>query len=145
MVRELDEEYRTFVLPERGPYRARVWFWGQVLRSFGSSSLCQRRAAAHKPVRWGALEAIIMDARHAVRGCVKAPGFTAVAIVTLGLGIGANAAIFSVVNAVLIRPLPYHRSEELVRVWPRGNFDSDIVAFFNERTETLSGLAAFND
>ncbi len=61
-----------------------------------------------------------MDAstfRHALRGLVKNPGFTAVAILTLGLGIGANTAVFSLVNAILIHPLPYPEAERLVGLW----------------------------
>jgi putative ABC transport system permease protein len=63
--------------------------------------------------------AFIMDTKYAVRGLWKRPGFAAVAIATLSLGIGGTTAIFSVVNEVLLRPLPYDHPEELVRLWSR--------------------------
>ncbi|HEX8837635.1 MAG TPA: hypothetical protein VF748_11915 [Candidatus Acidoferrum sp.] len=59
------------------------------------------------------------DIRYAIRGLVRNPGFTLVTVVTLGLGIGANSAICSVVNTVLLKPLPYRDPTGLVQVWTR--------------------------
>ncbi len=65
------------------------------------------------------MDAIFQDLRFAVRSLAKRPGFTAVVIVTLALGIGANTAIFSVVNGVLFKPLPYGDADRLALVWYR--------------------------
>src|SRR2546427_1270796 len=87
------------------------------------------------------------DLRLAFRQLLKNPGFTAVAVLTLALGIGANTAIFSFVNAVLLRPLPYRAPGELVNVWesePGRGIPQSTVSYadFLDWREQAKGFAA---
>src|SRR5205814_9405549 len=80
---------------------------------------------------------------------LKSPGFTFVAIATLALGIGANTAVFSVVDAVLLRALPYHNADRLIQLWtttPSGSRDQVSISEFEELREqmrSVEDLAAF--
>jgi putative ABC transport system permease protein len=96
---------------------------------------------------------VIRDLKFALRGLLKRPAFAAIAIATLALGIGANTAIFSVVNAVLLRPLPLKEPDRLMTFWlsapAKGlrhmDLNEALFAYDRERTRTFESLAAFED
>jgi putative ABC transport system permease protein len=102
---------------------------------------------------WGLqwFETVAQDTRYALRMLRKSPGFTAVAILTLALGIGANAVIFSAVNGVLLRPLPYPNSNRLAQVWstnPHTNRWGDWVSYpdfvdWRAQNKVFAGLVAY--
>jgi putative ABC transport system permease protein len=128
-------------------------------RRFGNSALAKERAHEVNIVMW--IETIGRDLRYALRSLRKSPGFTVVAILTLALGFGANIAVFTVVNGVLFRPLPFpdpgrlflisYQSKESTFENQTGLYDTDYleyqrhvqafehIATFNEDSATLTG------
>jgi len=100
-------------------------------REFGNVTLIKERS--REEWQWAGLESILADLKFTFRRLRKSPGFAITVLLTLAIGIGANTAVFSVVNSVLLKPLPYPHSEELAALWLNApgagglaNFDSGL-------------------
>ena len=122
----------------------------KAMRSFGNVS---RAVDAAYDVKGGGLfETLAQDIRYGARVLLKHKAFTAVAVITLALGIGANTAIFSVVNELLLRPLPYRDADRIVMLWevsPEGRHQNTTsranFRAWREQSTSYQYMAAFSD
>src|SRR5262245_32905642 len=133
MERELDEELRNHIEQQveqnirlgMSPEEARY----SAYKAFGGVEQAKERSRDSRGVRW--LEDLWQDLRYGARILMKNPGYTLVAVITLALGIGANTAIFSIVNAILLRPLNYKDSERFA-----------VINHYNPKTDSRLSVSA---
>jgi predicted permease len=89
------------------------------------------------------MDTLFKDLRYGVKSLLKHPAFTAVAVLSIALGIGVNTTIFSFINAALFRPLPFPDSQQLVRVWDGNSASFPDYAAYRDESKVFSGLAAY--
>ena len=157
---ELDEELEGF-LEAAAAEKQRKGMSAEQARRAAMADMGSRNAVKHQvwSSRWESrVEALLRDVRVGARGLVKSPGFTAVAMLTLALGIGANTAIFTLLNAVLLRPLPVPHPEQLylfgegkwvgsVNGLPNRSWQLFSYPFYRDfaaQTPSFAGVAAVN-
>jgi len=119
----------------------------QALIKLGGMEQTKERYRERRGLPW--LESLVQDVRFGLRMLRKNPGFTAVAVLTLALGIGATTSVFSVVDAVLLRPLPYPNPQQIVRIWQesrnghRTNLAGPNFEDFLAQNDTFASLAEY--
>jgi len=150
---DLDEELRSHLQMEidehvrkgMAPNEAR----SLALRRFGG--VARTKEIYRETHGLPAFEIVLQDLRYGFRMLGRSPGFTAVAILSLALGIGANTAIFTLIHALILRPLPVSNPEELVQIragaqgGSQGSWTYESFEFFRTRSELFSGVFAQNN
>lgn len=113
-----------------------------ALTRFGGATRWREEAGESR--RFRLIEDGWRDVVIAARGLLKRPAFTIPALLTLALGIGANAAVFSVLRGVVLRPLPYHEPQRLAAIWPRASVSYAELVFLQQHTRSFESVAAFS-
>jgi predicted permease len=152
--RDFDDEIRAHIDLEAERLRAQGMSAADAelaaRRTFGNVGVAQDRF--YHAQRFASVEDIVRDLRHARRGLLRAPGFVATAVLTLGLAIGAVTGMFSVVNTVLLQPLPFPNPERLVEVAgtapgsdlpERFGPSSEFYLHYKERSQLIDGIFLF--
>jgi predicted permease len=98
-----------------------------ALRAFGNPALVETRS--REVWQWPRLESVLADIKLALRRSIKSPGFATTVLLTIAIGIGANTAVFSVVNSVLLKPLPYPDADRLVSLWLNAPGAAGLASF----------------
>jgi putative ABC transport system permease protein len=143
--RQLDAELRDHIERQVADYRASGMSEGEARRraaaAFGGLDQAREYCRDVRGTRW--MEDAAQDVRYGVRMLARTPGFTAIAVLSLALGIGANTAIFSLVNSLLLRSLPVRDAEQLVLL-DGGSWTNPIWEQIRDRrTELFAGAAAY--
>jgi predicted permease len=162
LTRRLSAEWRDFILGDleegfaarsgHSPIAARAWYWWQTLRCLAAPPPVRTNLSPARSIQGdSSMRTVFADLRYALRVVSRAPSFAAAVISVLAIGIGANTLIFSIVNAVLLRPLPFEEPERLVRLFtrslgPNGGLDDVSSAKFYDwqrDAQSFEGMALY--
>ncbi|MFI5309648.1 MAG: ADOP family duplicated permease [Gemmatimonadales bacterium] len=144
---DLEETFAT-----RSDARARRWYWLETLRALAvlARRSPSRMRTARTPTGDGPVTSILLDIRQALRGFARRPGFTAIATLTIALGIGATTTIYSAASPILFAPLPYPHPERVMAMWERdehgdrSNLGFATILDLREQTHSFEGIAAMS-
>ncbi|HZD49714.1 MAG TPA: ABC transporter permease, partial [Silvibacterium sp.] len=143
----IEELIEDGISPEEAAHKAR--------REFGNVALIEERS--REAWQWQGLESLLADLKLTFRRLGKAPGFTVTVLLTLAIGIGANTAVFSIINRVLLEPLPYPQSNQLIALWLNAPGAGGLASFrsglqlsrsmyvtFSEHNKTFQSMGIWN-